>query len=63
MVAARLVTRADDTEAVMSQRLKTYHSHCDAIKANYTMVQAVIDGNQAKDKVYAQVHAALNKLQ
>jgi len=53
--------RPDDTAEALVNRLKEYHAQTTPIVNHYTPagIVHIIDGNCAKDKVWAQIEVAL----
>lgn len=51
-IAARLVTRSDDTEEKARIRLRTYYEHSQSILDHYSSALKKIDGNRSKSEVF-----------
>jgi adenylate kinase len=60
--AERLVTRSDDTEEKARTRLGVHAANVGAVRGLYEKCAAVVDGNRAKDAVFADICAAIDKL-
>lgn len=61
-IAARLTQRFDDTEEKCRARLVTHKKNEDAVKAAYKGIIVHIDGNRARDAVFADISKALKAL-
>lgn len=59
-IADRCTQRSDDTEEKVRVRLGQFHEHVQAVSDFYGDVMTVVDGDQAKDKVYAAITGALD---
>ncbi|TYI83513.1 hypothetical protein E1A91_D05G298100v1 [Gossypium mustelinum] len=58
-IASRLTQRFDDTEEKVKLRLRTHHQNVDAVLSVYKDITVKVNGNEAKEHVFAQIHAAL----
>lgn len=61
-VEKRLIQRSDDTEEKVVPRLETHNANVAAILDSYQDVLVRINGNQDKNKVYADIQEALKSL-
>lgn len=57
----RLVQRSDDTKEKIVVRIQNFHKHISEISDYYKSTMVEVDGNSAKDKVFANVIAACQK--
>ncbi|KAB2083719.1 hypothetical protein ES319_A05G287700v1 [Gossypium barbadense] len=58
-IASRLTQRFDDTEEKVKLRLRTHHQNVDAVLSVYKDITVKVNGNEAKERVFAQIDAAL----
>lgn len=58
-IASRLTQRFDDTEEKVKLRLRTHHQNVDAVLSVYKDITVKVNGNEAKEHVFAQIDAAL----
>lgn len=63
--SGKLIQRSDDTEAVISKRLKVYHDQTAPLIAYYTKLKILhtIDCDNPKDKIFSEVVARIPKPQ
>ena len=59
-IVSRLVQRSDDSEAMVRNRLETYHTHVGAITGHYKDVMVEIDGNRSMNEVFTSIEAAIS---
>lgn len=57
-----MIQRSDDTEEKVVPRLETHNANVAAILDSYQDVLVRINGNQDKNKVYADIQEALKSL-
>ncbi|GMN47170.1 hypothetical protein TIFTF001_016356 [Ficus carica] len=62
-IRARLITRPDDTEEKAKSRLEIYKKNAEAILSIYANIMKKIDGNQPKDRVFAEIESLLSEVQ
>ena len=60
-VAARLVQRADDTQAAIGQRIEKYHQNLAAVRSQYADILVRVNGNQAPAAVFALIATWLDR--
>jgi adenylate kinase len=60
-VIARLVQRADDTEATMMQRLEVYHRNVAQVVECYRPIVRSFDADQPKEKLFEEISAYVSK--
>jgi adenylate kinase len=62
--AGKLIHRSDDTEAVISKRLKVYHDQTAPLIAYYTQLKVLhsINCDQPKNKIFAEVVAHISQI-
>jgi adenylate kinase len=58
-VAARCVTRSDDTEEKARNRLGVFAANVEAVKGLYAGCLVAVDGNRDKEAVFADVEKAI----
>ncbi|GMI83249.1 adenosine monophosphate kinase [Hibiscus trionum] len=58
-IASRLTQRFDDTEEKVKLRLCTHHENVDDVLSVYKDITVKVNGNVAKENVFAQIDAAL----
>ncbi|XVF37295.1 hypothetical protein REPUB_Repub19eG0133800 [Reevesia pubescens] len=61
-IASRLTQRFDDTEEKVKLRLRTHHQNVEAVLSIYKDITVKVNGNVAKENVFAQIDAALTQL-
>eukprot|EP00823_Brevimastigomonas_motovehiculus_P002981 TRINITY_DN1791_c0_g1_i2.p2 TRINITY_DN1791_c0_g1~~TRINITY_DN1791_c0_g1_i2.p2 ORF type:complete len:218 (-),score=48.24 TRINITY_DN1791_c0_g1_i2:1050-1703(-) len=61
-VIKRLITRADDTEEKMKERLSVFHKNVSSVIEQYRGVHIKINGNQRSDAVFQVIISGLEKL-
>eukprot|EP00823_Brevimastigomonas_motovehiculus_P002939 TRINITY_DN175_c0_g1_i1.p1 TRINITY_DN175_c0_g1~~TRINITY_DN175_c0_g1_i1.p1 ORF type:complete len:291 (+),score=84.82 TRINITY_DN175_c0_g1_i1:46-873(+) len=61
-VVKRLITRSDDTEEKMKERLAQFHKNVDAVIGSYKPVLVSVNGNQHPDKVFEEICKGLENL-
>ncbi|XP_022719813.1 adenylate kinase, chloroplastic-like isoform X4 [Durio zibethinus] len=61
-IASRLTQRFDDTEERVKLRLHTHHQNVEAVLSTYKDITVKVNGNVAKENVFAQIDAALTEL-
>lgn len=58
-IRARLVQRADDTEEVVSERIKIYSRHTHSIVDCYEKMLTIVDGNRPPNVVFEDIRKAV----
>ncbi|XWS30721.1 hypothetical protein CRYUN_Cryun23aG0012800 [Craigia yunnanensis] len=61
-IASRLTQRFDDTEEKVKLRLRTHHQNVEDVLSLYKDITVKVNGNVAKENVFAQIDAALRQL-
>ena len=61
-IAGRLTTRSDDTEEKARNRLATHEKNVNAVVDNYKDIICYLDGNRAKNEVFADIRERLLSL-
>ncbi|KAJ6837305.1 putative adenylate kinase 5, chloroplastic isoform X1 [Iris pallida] len=62
-IAARLITRPDDTKEKVKSRLETYKQNTEAILATYLDLLNKVDGNRSREVVFSEIDSLLLSVQ
>ncbi|XP_022143249.1 adenylate kinase 5, chloroplastic isoform X2 [Momordica charantia] len=62
-IKGRLVTRPDDTEEKVKQRLEIYKRNAEAIAPVYLNITKKIDGSRSKEEIFEEISSVLSQMQ
>ncbi|KAM0933874.1 putative adenylate kinase [Dioscorea sansibarensis] len=61
-IAARLITRSDDTEEKVKSRLETYKKNAEVILSTYMDLLTKVDGNRPKEAIFEEIDSLLQQI-